>query len=165
MWTIWHTSFMSLIVWPQKYVSGVELGQRECHMSPYVRLWRLMRKSMWVSHVTDTSNLTLPEEELRHRQLTGVRFNAGGCVVLGLVIVKGCQEQGRDYLNVLLFNFPIIHYWSLFRSLIQMWWALECHQGIFNTVRVMQISTAASLLQCYRGICHQNNYSLEFSSG
>ena len=72
-------------------------------------------------HVTDTSNLTLPEQEMHHKQLTGVKFNACGCVVIGLVIVEGCHEEGKGDLDVsLCFFVQLFLYWSPFTVLIQM---------------------------------------------
>lgn len=47
--------------------------------------------------MTDTFNLTLPQEELRHRQTVG--FNAAAYVVIGLVTVEGRQEQGKHNLH------------------------------------------------------------------
>lgn len=62
---------MSLIVWPQKYVTGMRPVQRECRMSPCVRSWAPDVKSVCGGcHVTHTYNLTLYREELRHGQLT-----------------------------------------------------------------------------------------------
>ncbi len=157
----WKSYGGGLIVWPQKYVSGVEQGQRECRMSPCVRLWCLMRKNMWGPscdwHLRPDSAVGGAASRTADCY-TGVRFNAAAYVVIGLVIVGGRQETGkRQPAWFIVFLFPILrHYWSLFFFFlehsfrwVELWSATK---GFFiNTewCRCRQLSGHCSVIEEY----------------
>lgn len=82
--------------------------------------------------MTDTFNLTLAQEELRHRQLTAtLEFNAAAYVVIDLVIVEGRQEQEQDNLHDVSFSNIdplLITFYSIYLEEASM----EYHQGILH---------------------------------
>lgn len=65
-WTIWSHNHAALL-WPQKYVSGVETG------GPWVSHFpshKIVMFDVKGCHVTDTVSRAMLQQELRHRQLT-----------------------------------------------------------------------------------------------